>query len=61
MKIVADDKIPYLKGVLEPLAQVSYLPGGKIGRSDVQDADALITRTRTDVSGRPQEKGNYVR
>ena len=47
MKIVADDKIPYLKGVLEPFAQVSYLPGGKIGRSDVWDADALITRTRT--------------
>jgi len=50
MKIVADDKIPYLKGVLEPFAQVSYLPGGKIGRSDVQDADALITRTRTRCS-----------
>jgi len=47
MKIVADDKIPFLKGVLEPFGDVSYLPGGKIGRSDVQDADALITRTRT--------------
>jgi len=47
MRIVADDKIPYLKGVLEPFAQVSYLPGGKTSRSDVQDADALITRTRT--------------
>jgi erythronate-4-phosphate dehydrogenase len=47
MKIVADDKIPYLKGVLEPFAEVIYLPGGKIGRSDVRDADALITRTRT--------------
>jgi erythronate-4-phosphate dehydrogenase len=47
MKIVADDKIPYLKGVLEPFAEVRYLPGAKIGRSDVQDADALITRTRT--------------
>lgn len=47
MKIVADDKIPYLKGVLEPFARVTYLPGAKIGRSDVQDADALITRTRT--------------
>ncbi|MGH9428048.1 MAG: 4-phosphoerythronate dehydrogenase PdxB [Terriglobia bacterium] len=47
MKIVADDKIPYLKGVLEPFAQVRYLPGAKIGRPDVQDADALITRTRT--------------
>ena len=50
MKIVADDKIPYLKGVLEPFAQVSYLPGGKIGQSDVRDADALITRTRTRCS-----------
>src|SRR5512145_2826998 len=47
MKIVADDKIPYLKGVLEPFAQISYLPGGKIGLSDVQEPDALITRTRT--------------
>jgi erythronate-4-phosphate dehydrogenase len=47
MKIVADDKIPYLKGVLEPFAEVIYLPGGKISRSDVRDADALITRTRT--------------
>ena len=47
MKIVADDKIPYLKGVLEPFAEVRYLPGAKIGQSDVRDADALITRTRT--------------
>ena len=27
MKIVADNKIPYLKGVLEPFADVVYLPG----------------------------------
>jgi len=47
MRIVADDKIPYLKGILEPFAQVRYLPGARIGHSDVQDADALITRTRT--------------
>lgn len=47
LKIVADDKIPFLKGVLEPYAEMVYLPGGKIGRSDVADADALITRTRT--------------
>lgn len=47
MRIVADDKIPYLRGVLEPFAHVTYLPGAKIGRSDVHDADALITRTRT--------------
>ncbi len=47
MKIVADDKIPYLKGVLEPYAEVVYLPGEEIGKEEVKDADALIIRTRT--------------
>ena len=47
MKIVADDKIPYLKGVFEPYAAVVYLPGGKITPAAVADADVLITRTRT--------------
>ena len=47
LKIVADDKIPFLRGVLEPFAEVKYLPGGKITNSDLRDADALITRTRT--------------
>ncbi len=30
MRIVADDKIPFLKGILEPFADVDYIPGGKI-------------------------------
>lgn len=48
MKIVADDKIPFLKGVLEPFVQeVKYLPGADISKADVADADALIVRTRT--------------
>ncbi|HNW57801.1 MAG TPA: 4-phosphoerythronate dehydrogenase PdxB [Bacteroidales bacterium] len=47
MKVVADDKIPFLKGVLEPYADVVYLPGSKIDNSVLQKADALITRTRT--------------
>lgn len=47
LRIVADDRIPFLKGVLEPYADVRYLPGAKIGPGDVRDADALITRTRT--------------
>ena len=47
LKIVADDKIPFLKGVLEPFADVVYLQGAKITASDVADADALFTRTRT--------------
>jgi erythronate-4-phosphate dehydrogenase len=47
MKVVADNKIPYLKGVLEPFAEVVYLPGAKIDADVVKDADALIVRTRT--------------
>jgi len=47
MKIVIDDKIPFIKGVLEPYAEVVYLPGNKFNRSDLLTADALIIRTRT--------------
>ncbi len=47
IKIVADNRIPFLKGVLEPYAEVKYLAGAKTGESDVIEADALITRTRT--------------
>lgn len=47
MKIVADDKIPFLKGVLEPYADVVYVPGNKINHSMVRNADALLVRTRT--------------
>jgi erythronate-4-phosphate dehydrogenase len=47
MKIVADDKIPFLKGVLEPYAEVVYLPGSNISSLDLIDSDALLVRTRT--------------
>lgn len=47
MKIVCDDKIPFLRGVLEPYAEVLYLPGKATDAEVVKDADALITRTRT--------------
>ena len=47
LKIIADDKIPFLKGVLEPYADIIYLPGGVITRESVMDADALLIRTRT--------------
>ena len=43
LKIVADDKIPFLRGILEPFADVRYLPGGKISRTDLTDADALLS------------------
>jgi len=47
MKIVIDDKIPYIKGALEPFGEVVYLPGPKTTPEIVKDADAIITRTRT--------------
>ena len=47
MRIVADENIPFLKGVLEPYADVVYLPGKEISPGIVRNADALIIRTRT--------------
>ena len=48
MKIVADDKIPYIREQLGRLAdEVVYLPGAAITADDVRDADALVVRTRT--------------
>ena len=47
LKIIADDKIPFLKGVLEPFAEVLYLPGKDMTKEVVKDADGIITRTRT--------------
>ncbi|MBA4322310.1 MAG: 4-phosphoerythronate dehydrogenase PdxB [Odoribacter sp.] len=47
MKIIADDKIPFLKGVLEPFADITYLPGRLIGKEQVKDANAVLIRTRT--------------
>ncbi len=47
MKVVIDDKIPYIKGALEPFAEVIYLPGNKTTADVVKGADAIITRTRT--------------
>lgn len=47
MKIVCDNKIPFLEGALEPYADVVYLPGKDTTAEVLKDADAVITRTRT--------------
>lgn len=47
IKIIADDKIPFLKGVFEPVADIDYYSGKEINSEIVKNADALITRTRT--------------
>ena len=59
-KIVCDDKIPFLRGVFEPWAEVVYLPGAAISRADVAGADALVTRTRTPCT-RELLEGSRVR
>ena len=60
MKIVCDDKIPFLRGALEPFAEVVYLPGKQTTADVVKDADALITRTRT-ICNEALLKGSKVR
>jgi erythronate-4-phosphate dehydrogenase len=47
MIIVADDKIPFLTGALEPYAEVIYVPGKMIDNDVLKKADALLIRTRT--------------
>lgn len=48
MKIVVDDKIPYIRETLARITpDVEYIRGAAITPEDVADADALIVRTRT--------------
>lgn len=48
MKVIVDNKIPYIRGIIETLAdEVVYLPGGEFSADAVRDADALLIRTRT--------------
>lgn len=51
MKVIVDDKIPFIKGLIERLADdVIYLSGEAISKEDVHDADILIIRTRTNCN-----------
>ena len=60
-RIVADNRIPFLKGVLESAgAEVIYMPGAEITRNDILQADGLIVRTRTKCTGELLE-GTSVR
>ena len=60
MRIVADDKIPFLKGALEPYAEVVYIPGKQINREILKDSDALLIRTRT-ICNENLLKGTSIR
>ncbi|MDX8339454.1 4-phosphoerythronate dehydrogenase PdxB [Draconibacterium sp. IB214405] len=60
MKVIIDNKIPYIKGALEPFAEVVYLPGSETTPEVVKDADAIITRTRT-ICNRKLLRGSKVK
>ena len=47
MRIIIDNHIPHINGLIEPRAEVLYLEPSAITREAVKDADALIIRTRT--------------
>ncbi len=48
MKIIIDDKIPYIREAIQKIgAEAIYLPGKAFTPETVRDADALIVRTRT--------------
>ena len=47
MLVIADDKIPFLKGALEPFTDIEYYPGDSITPDLIKHADALLVRTRT--------------
>ncbi len=48
MKIIVDDKIPYIGEALDKLdCEVVFLPGSQFTPEVVRDANALIIRTRT--------------
>lgn len=60
MKVLIDNAIPFVQGVLEPYARVEYLSPETFTAAKVKDADALIIRTRTKVN-RELLEGSKVR
>lgn len=45
--ILIENKIPFIKGLLEPFANVRYLSPDEFNNENIRNADALIVRTRT--------------
>lgn len=61
MKVIVDNKIPYIKGIIEQMAdEVIYLPGKDFTPEVVKEADALLIRTRT-CCNRQLLEGSKVR
>lgn len=52
MKVIVDDKIPYIREALREMGvEAQYVEGSKFTSAIVRDADALIVRTRTHCDG----------
>ncbi len=47
MRVVIDNAIPYIQGILEPYCDVIFLPAKEITADIIRNADALVIRTRT--------------
>ena len=60
MKIIADNTVPYLKGIAEPFAEVLYLNSKEFNTETVKDADALIVRS-IDKCNRKLLEGSKVK
>ncbi|SEF72611.1 4-phosphoerythronate dehydrogenase PdxB [Parabacteroides chinchillae] len=60
MKIIADNTVPYLKGIAEPFAEVLYLNSKEFNTEKVKDADALIVRS-IDKCNRKLLEGSKVK
>lgn len=50
LRLVIDDKIPFIREAAVRLGECVFLPGAAITADDVREADVLITRTRTQVN-----------
>ncbi|MCX7120676.1 MAG: 4-phosphoerythronate dehydrogenase [Gammaproteobacteria bacterium] len=50
MKLIADDKIPYITDFFTSCGRIILLPGESISHNDVLDADILLTRTVTPIN-----------
>ncbi len=61
MKVIVDNKIPFIREAIEHIAdEVVYAPGNAFTPELVKDADALIIRTRTRCD-RALLEGSHVR
>lgn len=50
MKIVADENIPFVNELFEPIGEILLRPGREITPADVKNADILLVRSVTPVN-----------